>query len=173
MALKATWVDSVPDTTGKAQELIEAGFKGLDGDRHIYSVTGPKEELEAYIAEVKTDSYNPVDESGNVTFTTLFPSISDVCTLYRSRKINVKTGKHNYGLNESAFKRLDSQTSRIKNTLLQSKLIDAKFDSVMGLKTTAVAAEAIQSMSLDEEDDSEETAKPKAKAKANAETDAE
>jgi hypothetical protein len=57
--------------------------------------------------------------------------------------------------------------------LLQSKLIDAKFDSVMGLKTTAVAAEAIQSMSLDEEDDSEETAKPKAKAKANAETDAE
>ena len=173
MALKATWTFSRPDTTGKAQELIDRGDSGVDGDRHFYTVTGPKAELDRYIEDVKTDTYNPVNEDGNVLFSTLYSSISDNCTLYRSRTANAKTGSFTYGLDESAFKRLDSQTSRIKNQALQNKLIDAKFDSVMGLKTTAVAAEAIQSMSLDEEDDSEETAKPKAKAKANAETDAE
>ncbi len=169
MALKATWMDSVPDTTGKSLELIARGDKGVDGDRHIYLITGPKTEIDAYIAEVTTESYSPLNEDGTVTFSTLYPSISDVCTLYRSRKINPKTGKHNYGLNESAFKRLDSQASRITNTLLQAKLIEAKFDGVMGLKTSTAVAQTVSNMSLDEEEETEEaeteTPQPKAKKK--------
>lgn len=179
MALKATWVDSAPDTTGKAQELKDRGMTGLCKNlhRHWYTVSGPKEELQLYIDTVSTDSYSPVSDDGSITFSTLFPSITDECTLYRSRKVNPKTGTYNYTLKESEFTRLDSQLDRIQNKQLQDRLINAKADRVMGLKPSATAVQAMNSIDIDSVDDDTdqdtEAPKPKAKAKVNPESEAE
>lgn len=179
MALKATWSFSRKDTTGKADELLARGDKGVcpEGHRHFYTVSGPKEELQLYIDTVKTATFNPVSDDGSVIFSTLYPSITDECTLYRSRKVNPKTGTYNYGLDESGFTRLTGQLDRVKNEKIQDILINAKAYSVMGLKPSATAVQAMNSIDIDsvddDTDDDTEAPKPKAKAKVNPESEAE
>lgn len=175
MALKATWVDSAPDTTGKAQELKDRGMAGLCENlhRHWYTVTGPKEEVQLYIDTVSTESYTPVSDDGTITFSTLFPSITDECTLYRSRKVNPKTGTHNYTLKESEFTRLSGQLNRVKNGKLQDILINAKAHSVMGIKPSTATAQAMDNALDDILNEETPEAKPKAKAKVNPESEAE
>lgn len=175
MALKATWSFSRKDTTGKADELLLRGDKGVcpEGHRHFYTVSGPKEEVQLYIDTVKTDTFNPVSEEGSVIFSTLYPSITDECTLYRSRKVNPKTGTYNYGLDESGFTRLTGQLDRVKNQKLQDILINSKAHSVMGIKPSAATAQAMDNALDDILNEETTEAKPKAKAKVNPESEAE
>lgn len=172
MALKATWSFSRKDTTGKAKELLARGDDGVcaEGHRHFYTVSGPKEAVQLYIDTVKTGTFNPVSEDGTVIFSTLYPSITDECTLYRSVKVNPKTGTHNYGLDESGFTRLTGQLDRVKNLKLQDILIGAKAHSVMGIKPNAQAAQAMAEVDLGL---SEEDEAPKKKVKVTPEADAE
>lgn len=169
MALKATRVSANDDDLAK-QKKAEGNPK-CDGLRHWYTLTGPKSELELYIGEVKTDTYNPVEADGTVTFSTIFPSMADECTLVRSRKPNAKTGKHSWNLNDSQFKILDGQLSRTSNTILQQKLIDAKFDKVMGFTPSASVVNNVANIeiTLDTDDDKPVTKK----AKVNPEADSE
>jgi len=170
--LKAVFSHTTP--SDKCKELQASGnYPDANGKMNWYKITGPKALVERYIEDVSTDTYNPVDEDGTVLYSTPFPTVSDTPTLRRSRKED-KNGNFRWNLSETSFERLNEQLNKISNVQLQNRLIDAKADTALGIKTSRALDTMITSVNIEDDEQDEKAPKKKvAKVKTNPETDSE